>query len=260
MKDITPGLIFDEEKHKYTVNGKRTTSVTTVINGGIPKNLTAWAARIAAEKAWELRDMIDQEAFIRIAKDEPNALRDKAGVRGSAIHDIAEKYVHGIPVEVPDELYPYVDGYARFLDRFAVSPILTEKSVYLAEFNCAGRFDAIGLIPSLNDGPVMIDWKTSNGIYKEVKVQTAAYSLADFYVEPDAPEAEIQLPEVQATYVAHITPDGTFLHPLARNRAEIREHFEFFRAAHKIYTFGLVPHKHVADPIPAPSIEFEEAS
>jgi hypothetical protein len=255
-KEKPKGLTFSEEGHKYFLDGVRTTSVTTILSAGIPKPfLVPWAARVAAEYA-----VANPGASLEEIRDAPNRERDKAGVRGTAVHALAEKIIHGIPVEVPDELYPYVDGYVRFLDTFHVNPVLTERTVAHRGLGYAGRFDSIAQLPTLHGtDPVMIDLKTSNGVYRETKAQCAAYSLADFYVEDDAPEKEILLPEIQATYVAHVTPEGTFLHPLARDRAEILEHFEVFRNAHAIYKFGLAKHK-VLDPIPYPAIEFEAAS
>lgn len=250
------GLRYEDAGHRYYLDGVKTTSVTTILSGGIPKPmLVGWAARVAAEYA-----IANPGASLEEIKDAPNRERDKAGIRGTAVHDLAEKIIHGTPVEVPEELYPYVDGYVRFLDRFNVNPVLTERTVAHRGLGYAGRFDAIVELPDLHGSdPVMVDLKTSNGVYRETKAQCAAYSLADFYVEDDAPENEILLPEVQATYVAHVTPDGTFLHPLAGTRAEILEHFEIFRAAHTIYKFGLAKHK-VLDPIPYPELEFEKAS
>jgi hypothetical protein len=250
------GLRYEDEGHKYYLDGVKTTSVTTILSAGIPKPmLVGWAARVAAEYA-----IANPGASLEEIKDAPNKQRDKAGIRGTAVHALAEEIIHGRPVTVPEELYPYVDGYVRFLDTFHVNPVLTERTVAHRGLGYAGRFDAITELPGLHGtDPVMVDLKTSNGVYRETKAQCAAYSLADFYVEDDAPENEILLPEIQATYVAHVTPDGTFLHPLARTRAEILEHFEIFRAAHTIYKFGLAKHK-VLDAIPYPELEFEAAS
>lgn len=250
------GLRYEDAGHKYYLDGKRTTSVTTVLSGGIPKPfLVPWAAKVAAEYA-----IANPGASFEEIRDAPNQQRDKAGVRGTAVHDLAEKIIHGVAVDVPEELYPYVDGYVRFLDSFHVTPILVEKTVAHRGMGYAGRFDAIVQLPGLHGtDPVMVDLKTSNGIYRETKAQCAAYSLADFYVEDGATDIEIPLPEIVATYVAHVTPDGTFLHPLARDRAEVLEHFEIFRHAHAIYKFGLAAHK-VLDPIPYPELEFEAAS
>lgn len=250
------GLVFSEEGHKYFLDGKRTTSVTTILSGGIPKPfLVPWAARRAAEYA-----VANPGASLDEIRTAPDRERDAAGIRGTAVHDIAERIIHGEPVDVPEELYPYVDGYVRFLDAFRVEPILIEKTVAHRGMGYAGRFDAIVRLPGLNgDDPVMVDLKTSNGVYRETKAQCAAYSEADFYVETTAPEKELVIPEIQASYVAHITDHGTELHPLARNRAELLEHFEIFKHAHAIYRFGLAKHK-VLDPIPYPAIEFEKAS
>jgi len=256
MKTKPKGLTFSEEGHRYYLDGVRTTSVTTILSAGIPKPfLVPWAARTAAEYA-----VANPGASVDEIKTAPDRERDKAGVRGTAVHALAEEIIYGRPVDVPDELYPYVDGYVRFLDTFRVNPVLTERTVAHRGLGYAGRFDSIAELPTLHGGdPVMIDLKTSNGVYRETKAQCAAYSLADFYVEDDAPDMEIQIPEIQATYVAHVTREGTFLHPLARDRAEILEHFEVFRAAHSIYRFGLAKHK-VLDPIPYPATEFEAAS
>jgi hypothetical protein len=255
-KEKPKGLTFSEEGHRYYLDGVRTTSVTTILSGGIPKPfLIPWAARVAAEYA-----IANPGASLDEIKDAPTRERDKAGVRGTAVHALAEKIIYGTPVDVPDELYPYVDGYVRFLDSFHVNPVLIERTVANRELGYAGRFDAIAELPTLHgEDPVMVDIKTSNGVYRETKAQCAAYSLADFYVEDDAPAVEIQLPEITATYVAHVTAEGTFLHPLARTRAEILDHFEIFRAAHSIYKFGLAKHK-VLDALPYPAIEFEAAS
>ena len=250
------GLRYEDAGHKYYLDGKRTTSVTTILSAGIPKPmLVGWAARTAAEYA-----VANPGASVDEIKDAPNRERDKAGIRGTAVHDLAEQIIHGTPVDVPDELYPYVDGYVRFLDAFHVTPLLVEKTVAHRGLGYAGRFDAIVQIPGLHGtDPIMVDLKTSNGVYRETKAQCAAYSLADFYVEDKATDVELALPEIQASYVAHITPYGTDLHPLARTRDELVEHFEIFRHAHAIYKFGLAAHK-VLDPIPYPAIEFEEAS
>jgi hypothetical protein len=255
-------LTFDPEKHAYRLDGKRATSVTTILSGGIPKPfLVPWAARVAAEMGWELaQGNMGREQFIQAAKDAPNAERDKAGIRGTAVHAAADQIINGHAAEVTEELYPYVDGYIRFLDAFNVEPILTERTVANRTIGYAGRFDVIARIPSLHgDDPVMIDLKTSNGVYRETKAQCAAYSMADFYVEDDATSDELELPEIAATYVAHVTPEGTNLIPLAKDRDEIATHFEVFKAAHAVYKFGLAAHK-VAEPLPYPAIEFEDAS
>jgi hypothetical protein len=207
-----------------------------------------WAARTAA--AFAIKNPgAPYEAIAAAHKTE----RDKAAVRGTAVHNLAEDLVHGKTVEVPEELAPYIDGYLAFLDLWQISPILTEKTVYIEEQNLAGRFDLIGTSPFLNEGqPVMIDLKTSNGVYRETKAQCAAYSKAAYYVTDEDPTTQHQLPDIQATYVAHVTPEGTDLICLAADKAEIDQHYRIFQSAYEIYRFGLAAHK-VREPLTHPS-------
>jgi hypothetical protein len=243
-------LTFDPEKHQYRLDGKRLTSVTTVLGAGIPKpQLVDWAARTAAQFAVD-NPGASYEAIASAHRNE----RDKAAVRGTNVHNLAEDLVHGRAVEVPEELAPYIDGYLAFLDLWQITPILTEKTVYIAGQNLAGRFDLIGTSPFLNEGlPVMIDLKTSNGVYRETKAQCAAYSKAAYYVTDEDPGTQHVFPDIQATYVAHVTPEGTDLICLAQNKGEIEMHYTVFQSAYDIYRFGLAAHK-VREPLTHPSM------
>jgi hypothetical protein len=216
----------------------RATGATTLLGGGIPKpNLIYWAGKTVAEYVRDnpleveaLRGRDDLDMVTELAKV-PNAVRDAAGVRGTDIHLIAEDLLHGREVEVPDELAPYVDGYLELIDAWDIKPVLTETSVGNRKDWYVGRLDSIVRIGALGDCLVLLDWKTSRGVYGETALQTAAYARAEFYVTDDAPDVEIPLPQVDRTMVCHITTEGSFLYDLARNRAEIDRHFDLFIAA-----------------------------
>lgn len=241
-------LTFNEASHRYRLDGRAVTGATTIIGGGIPKPALAyWAAKVAAETAadwvhglhgragadleWVI-DSADPESLAKQWKQAPWKKRDEAAVRGTAVHALAERLVHGEDVDVPDELVPYVTGYADFLDQWDVTPILTEKSVANREHWFAGRFDLIASIPALHDGaPIEIDLKTSRGVYADTAVQAAAYARAEFWVEDDDPDTEHPLPDIAATYVAHVTAEGTRLYELSPDREHIDASFETFLAA-----------------------------
>lgn len=220
----------------------RATGATTLIDGGIPKpNLIYWAGKTVAEyvrdnplEVERLRNLEgDPEGLAMVAElaKVPNAVRDAAGVRGTEIHDYAEDLLHGREVEVPLELRPYVDGYLKLIDDWDISPVLTETSVGNRKHWYVGRLDSIVRIGALGGALVLLDWKTSRGVYGETGLQTAGYARAEFYVTDDAPDVEIPLPQVERTMVCHITPDGSFLYDLAKNPAEIDRHFDLFVAA-----------------------------
>jgi hypothetical protein len=249
-------LTFDPIKHVYKLDGKRLTSVTTVLGAGIPKpQLIDWAARTAADFA-VANPNASWEQIATAHKTE----RDTAAVRGTAVHNLAEQLVHGEAVEVPAELEPYIDGYLNFLDAFQITPLLTEKTVCLPWLNVAGRFDLIGTSPFLNQGkPCLFDVKTSKGVYRETRAQLAAYSKADYWVDDNEPDTQNPLPKIEATYVIHVTPEGTNLHPFAPNPAGIEDDFAYFINAYSIYKGTLAAYK-VKEPIPYPTQEMSKAS
>lgn len=243
-------LTFDPVKHAYKLDGKRLTSVTTVLGGGIPKPmLVDWAAKEAARFATE-----NPGASFEAIAGAHREKRDRAAVRGTAVHNLAEKLVHGEEVEVPEELAPYIDGYLRFLDDFQVTPLLTEHTVLLADLGVAGRFDLIATSPHLNHGdPFIADVKTSSGVYRETAAQLAAYGYgADGYVTDADPHTLRELPYVTASFVLHCTPEGTDVVPFAEHRDELAGDFGYFLSAHHIYERTLAKHK-VKAPVPYPS-------
>jgi hypothetical protein len=227
--------------HKETNPWLRGTGATTHLNGGIPKpQLMRWYARMVAEyvrdnplEVESLRARHDVDGFdmaVELAKI-PEQVRDAAAVRGTDVHHIAEKLLHGEAVEVPAELAPYVDGYLDLIDAWDIKPVLTETSVGNRKDWHVGRLDSIVRIGALGDCLVLLDWKTSRGVYGETALQTAAYARAEFYVTDDDPDTEHPMPQVDRTMVCHITPDGSFLYDLAKTPAEIDRHYELFLAA-----------------------------
>ena len=237
-------LTFNEAAHRYRLDGKPVTGATTILSAGIPKPAIAyWAAKVAAETAAEWvdglsaagvdRDWVlasaDPEALAKTWKQAPWKKRDEAAVRGTAVHALAERVIHGDEVDVPDEYLAHVNGYVDFLDTWDVTPILTEKSVANRRHWYSGRFDLIASIPGLHDGaPVEIDLKTSNSVYADTAYQAAAYARAEFWVEDDDPDTEHPIPDIAATYVAHVREDGTRLYELSPDREHIDASFETF--------------------------------
>jgi hypothetical protein len=251
-KAAPKGLTFTHNGHRYKLDGLPVTGVTTILNGGVPKPaLVYWAGKTVAEyveaNPLEIESLRTREGvdFVRELAGVPAKVRDDAGVTGTAVHDFAEALAAtGTVEDVPDELAGYVEGYADFLDRFQITPLLMERPCASRKDWYAGKFDMIGTSPLLNDGaPIMIDLKTSKFVYGETGLQTAAYSLAEFYMDEDGKEQP--LPEIVATYVAHVTPMdrigpnarygeaplGTTLYPLAKNRDEMKGHYAMFLAA-----------------------------
>jgi hypothetical protein len=226
-------LRFVENTHAYYLDGKRIPGVTTLLGKGLPKPaLTYWSAKCVAEWVADNPEGVEQlrgmgrGPMVQALKGVPWEKRDAAAVRGTDVHALAEKIIHGDAAEVPDYLLGYVEGYVRFLEEFDVQPVLTEQPVASRKWKYGGKFDAlvtVGRGPWAGRHP-LLDWKTSSGVYGEVALQTAAYALADFYA-PDA-DTEIPMPYIDCTGVVHITDGSTTLHPLAKDKTELTEHYK----------------------------------
>lgn len=231
-------LKFVEKTHSYFLDGKRIKGVTTLLGAGIPKPaLSYWSARSVAEyvirnpEAVEQLRTMGEGPAIAALKQIPWQKRDEAAVRGTDIHALAEKIVHGQDVEVPDHLLGPVQGYVQWLEEFDVQPVLTEQPVASRKWRYGGKFDAIVTIGrgKWKGRQPLLDWKTSSGVYGETALQTAAYALAEFYA-PDA-DTEIPMPPIECTAVVHITEGGTTMHPLAHDADQVAEHFKIFTHA-----------------------------
>lgn len=268
------GLVFNERAHRYRMDGKHVTGVTTILGGGIPKPaLIRWAPRTVAE--WvanpENRSELDSLLIgstadaIKFLAGIPNQMRDDAAERGTEVHDLAEQLNLTGEVNAPDDLLGFITGYLDFMDTWQITPVLAENIAGNREHWYSGKFDLIATSPYLAGGrPVMIDLKTSKGVYWETALQCAAYARAEFYMDADGKETPF--PELAATYVAHVTPMdrdglnaryegrplGTSLYQLSGSPAEIDQHFQQFLHAKAVFEDAKARDKVDLVPLQAP--------
>jgi hypothetical protein len=219
--------------HSYSIDGKRAVGVTTALRA-LPKELTGWAARTVAEYVCEhpseVMGMLEQGGSgptVSFLSGLPFQRRNDAGIRGTAVHKLAEPAARGEEVEVPPELEGYVESYIRFLDDVDPKPIHEELVVASREHLVAGTLDSIMDIPDL--GRCLVDYKTGTGIYGETALQVAAYRHMEVCLDPAGNEQP--MPAVDATYCLHIRPDGYDLIPLQAGPDE----FDAFLAVLKVY-------------------------
>lgn len=205
------GLTFDERTHIYRMDGKRVRSVTGLLGDGLPKDLTRWAARTVAEyvadhpEVWQDISTLGREPVVAALAATPFQKRDEAAARGTDVHAYAEDIIHGREVEVPAHLAGYVNGYVRWLDEFAVEPLLVERQVGNRKHWYAGTMDAVVTLAS--GETLLVDLKTSARIYGSHAVQLAAYEQCEFYQDADGNEHP--MPAVDGLAVIHVTQMGT---------------------------------------------------
>jgi len=245
-------LKFAEKTHRYHLDGKPIQGVTTLIKGGLPApQLTYWAAKSVAEfvadhdAEIEMMRGLPRQAMVAALKETPWAARDKAGVRGTDVHALAERLVAGLEVEVPEHLAGHVEACVRFLDEWQPEPLVVEKPVAHRTHWWAGKPDLIARLP---DGrTALLDWKTAaSGIYAETAFQLAAYSHAEFYA-PD-PETEVSLPQIDWCAAVHLTADGYEVVPV---KADDEVYAQFRHLAH-VARFAKAAKEYVGEPLPRP--------
>lgn len=212
---MTAGLVFRESNHSYRLDGRPVPGVTTLLGKGLPKPaLPRWAAKAAAEYVAANLDVLnalpDAESVIATVKQSPWTQRDRAAVRGTDIHAIAEDLAHGRDVEVPEQLADVVDGYVRWLDHWQPQMVWTERPVANRRWWYAGKPDAVCRI---GGDTWLLDWKSAKGVYGDNALQVACYAGAEFSLTPDGDEEP--MPPIDRLGVVHVTPHGTELYEVS---------------------------------------------
>ena len=131
-------------------------SVTTIIGGTLSKG-----------KGFE--QWLGNHPSYKIACEE----RDKAADRGTLVHDLAEKYMHGESVEAEDEeICKHLMSFEKFWRDNEIQMIDTELFMWHKDVPWAGTCD---IIAKMNGKYAIIDIKTG-GYYKSHEIQLNMYA------------------------------------------------------------------------------------
>lgn len=188
-------ITFYPDSHRYKLSGERSylTSVTA-ITGIIDKSrvLIPWAVGLAGSF---MRKFLEEAQANTFSKEELYAVIDEALVQhtvkkeeaadtGSQVHDLAQLIGESLRdgkelPEISDSLNEKVkNGVIAFIDWVVdhkVKFIECERMIYSKKYGYVGLVDAIVEI----DGKrYLIDYKTSKGVYNEMRYQVAGYVQA----------------------------------------------------------------------------------
>lgn len=212
------GLKFYEKSHRYKLDGEWVTGVTTLLGVLDKPALPKWAAKSVAEYVANNRDAVEHlyamgaGPMVASLKEIPWQKRDEAGVRGTDVHDFAERIANGEEVDVPEHYVGHVESALAFMEDWDIRPVLVEQCVGSRKYKYAGKLD---LVADHNKGPrAIFDYKTSaSGIYKETAFQMVGYAFAEFYGEngDEKPMADLG---IEQSYGVHIRADGYDVYPL----------------------------------------------
>ena len=153
-------------------------SVTSIIGG----TLKSW--QLENWKLKWIRDGLESYLDTELSYDTIDAILSASGNEarasaaiGSQMHDIIDGLLQGNQeIVVPAQLEPAVRGFLRWRQAHANWEYIdSEVAVFTQNF--AGTVDALFREP-VNKRYMVVDWKTSSGIYDSAMMQVAAYCYA----------------------------------------------------------------------------------
>lgn len=191
-------------------------SVTTVIDQALKKDqLENWKMQQVYRSV--LRDPQISE---REALQAPWKAADSAKSTGSTVHSLIESYRVSQALAEPSvpEFKLFADAFYQWIKDYKVRVVENEKTVFSHRFGYAGTLD---MLCTFGDDPglVLVDFKTSKGIYPQVFLQLSAYKqgLSEQGIEVNRMVAVVLKKDDQGNptgkYVAEEGTDelGTFL-------------------------------------------------
>ena len=155
------------------------TSFTRVIDKPF---LVPWAVKLGREFLIERLQKGEKitEELICEAANQHNVKREAGADIGQKIHEWIAQWIAGKgkkKIEIPrdERIRNGVLAFMKFQDEHKVKWAESERVVYSKKHNYAGILDAVGKIGKDN---VLIDFKSSNGLYPEFAFQAAGYQIA----------------------------------------------------------------------------------
>lgn len=166
-------------RHLYYIEGKRKTGVTTYL--GIKDKspgLVSWATEVYLNHLMECLPRGITEEDIIVGWTKHQEVKRKAAAVGDEVHHWVEAYINGDKPEMPEAREAQI-GVNSFLDWEAANKVKfvsSERVVYSRKHDYIGKMD---IEAKVNGKLCLLDIKTSNGMYNEFYMQTAAYVMAD---------------------------------------------------------------------------------
>lgn len=170
---------FDEKEHAYFFDGAPVPGVTTILKCINKPALMPWAVKMTRDY-WLNALQSGRTDHDKIHKESWNAHKNfskAAADIGSNVHAYAECFLKGLPLPAlaTDEAKRGVEAFHKWHDSHKIRLLASERRIFSLEHYYAGTGDLIAEI----DGEYCVgDFKTSSGIYPEMRLQTAAYQHA----------------------------------------------------------------------------------
>jgi hypothetical protein len=235
-----PIITFDDEKHKYTVNGEEVLSVTQALDLVTPKDaLTWWGMRVgiaavitlcksgklnwptlaaaspADHIAGECIEAPEQgiknkkgkvktpiEDLVVKNRISTNHIRDEAGDRGTLIHDAINKIAIEDAIPDLDSVPEEFRPYVRAISLWWLEqePTIVEQEIIVASVK-HGYAGRYDTVCDVTDERLLVDFKTSKGTYEGHFEQLWLYEIA---------RRELGMDPVDDMAIVRLDKNGTY--------------------------------------------------
>lgn len=190
-------LKFDENRHRYTVTdldmgmeNEWVPGCTTITGVADKPALLGWAVKMAGEyldENWKpgvAYDEMEIKNMILAAKRAHRVKKEQAATLGTMIHEYIEQYIKAEMnikgYKKPDDphnekMQSAILAFFDWRKKHNVTFTHSETRAYSRMTQVAGTIDAVGTVDGESS---IIDFKTSNGIWPEMRLQVAFYQQA----------------------------------------------------------------------------------
>ena len=181
-------LEYNDDKHKYSVDGVEVAGVTSVTGVLDKPALVWWSANMGAEyllenlKPGQMLDELEIKDLATGVKFAHRKRGSKAADIGTMVHNWIEDFIRAglakkpLPkMPVNKEMRRSIEAFLAWTKENEVKFLNTERIVYSKKYGYAGTLDAEVMI---NGKYSVVDFKTSKAIYDEMFLQVSAYAHA----------------------------------------------------------------------------------
>jgi hypothetical protein len=182
---------FYPDSHRYKKAGEKSFLISvTSVTGMLDKPmLIPWAVKLdighirqyLEERAGQKFTLEELNPIIEEAYNKHTEKKEEAASFGSMVHEYAEKFANAvlqgteqpeINPEWPDEVNHGVGAFLEWYNTNDVKFVASEKLVYSRELDVVGQAD---LVAKINGELLLLDYKTSKGVWPEMHYQAAGY-------------------------------------------------------------------------------------
>lgn len=215
-------------------------SITNIIGLRNRPYLQGWAAKLAVEEAIEIEKkwpgylLKKRYSAVKYLKQAGDRNRDAAGLQGSIVHDMLEKYALGEEVTPLPEFVGFLDSWKRWCDDYQPEFLQLETTVFGVDDHGNGYAGTADFVAKIAGLTVVGDYKTNrSGLHSEVGLQLSAIAHAQEMAVNDELVPNL---DIDAGIAVHVSKDQYQVQPVQLDGMSW-ESFQGFRSAWMYHVF-----------------------